>query len=412
MNRRNFLSACALGAGSAKLRAASPKITRITVANTEGRFHKYVAMNAYDKAPKGHTYVNTVLRVQTDAGIEGAGVMGYPLPDAAFLAALKSLIGADALTLYRMDSGKIAGRNPRYAEVLQRYRFLDGPLFDLVGKLTGKAAWQLLGDSVRDRVEVYDGTLYFSDIWFRDRGVSAVADEALEAQRSGYRAIKLKLGRGLRWMDKDGGLSRDIEVVRAVRQATGSGMRIMADANDGYKGDRERAWKLMSETAESRLYWMEEIFPEQVQDYDWLKNKMEKAGMRTLIADGENFDQPAQFEPYLKPKRLMDMLQGDIRRFGFLDNLLVAGRAGPAGALVVPHNWGSQTGFLMGLQMAKAVKNIPGAEDDRSTCDVFRVEGYEFHDGTYSVPDKPGLSHRIDEAAYAKKCEGSQTVVS
>src|SRR5579859_2543248 len=102
-------------------------------------------MNAYDKAPKGHTYLNTVLRIRTKSGVEGAGVMGYPLPDAAFLAALKPLIGADPFELYHMDSaGRIVDRNLRYAATLKRYRFLDGPLFDLVGKLTGKAAWQLI----------------------------------------------------------------------------------------------------------------------------------------------------------------------------------------------------------------------------------------------------------------------------
>src|ERR1043166_9453114 len=115
------------------------QITKITVANTEGRFHKYVAMNAYDKAPKGHTYINTVVRIKTGSDVEGAGVMGYPLPDAAFLAALKTLIGADPLELYRMESGRIVDRNPEYASTLKRYRFLDGPLYDLVGKLTGKA---------------------------------------------------------------------------------------------------------------------------------------------------------------------------------------------------------------------------------------------------------------------------------
>jgi D-galactarolactone cycloisomerase len=412
MNRRLFLSTCAASAVGNRLRAAGPHIIRITLANTEGRFHKYVTMNAYDKAPKGHTYVNTVIRIQTNSGIEGAGVMGYSLPAPALLAELKTLIGANPLELYQMEAGRIVGRNPQYASTLERYRFLDGPLFDLVGKLTGKAAWQLIGESVRDRVDVYDGTLYFSDVWFQDRGVRAVIEEAEEAQRSGYRAIKLKLGRGFKWMDKEGGLQRDIEVVRAVRKAVGPDMRIMADPNNGYRGDRERAWRLMAETAESKLYWMEEIFPEQVEDYSWLKDKMEKAGIRTLIADGENFDQPAEFDPYLKPRRLMDVLQTDIRRCGFLDNLAVTRKAEPVGAVVMPHNWGSHTGVLMALQMAKAVRNIPGAEDDRSTCDVFTTEGYEFHDGMYTVPNKPGLSHRIDEAVYTLKCKASEIVVS
>ena len=51
---------------------------------------------------------------------------------------------------------------------------------------------------MRDRVEVYDGTLYFSDIWFRDRGVRAVVEEAEEAVRSGYLGLKFKVGRGSR----------------------------------------------------------------------------------------------------------------------------------------------------------------------------------------------------------------------
>src|SRR5262249_13790254 len=238
---------------------------------------------------------------------------------------------------------------------------------------------------------------YFSDIWFRDRGVRAVVEEAEEAQRKGYRAIKLKLGRGFKWMDKDSGLGRDIEVVRAVREAVGPNMRIMADPNNGYQGDRARAWRLMAETAESNLYFIEEIFPEQVEEYGWLKDKMNAAGMQTLIADGENFDQPTDFDPYLRPRRLIDVLQSDIRRCGFVDNMAVARRAEPAGAVVIPHNWGSQTGFLMALHMAKAIKNIPAAEDDRSTCDVFVPEGYDFRDGMYTVPAKPGLSHHIDE---------------
>lgn len=412
MRRRVFLSTCAAAVASTPLRAAGPRIARIAVANMEGRFHKFVAMNAYDKAPKGHTYVNTVLRVQTDRGVEGVGVMGYPLPDAASLAALRTLIGADPLALYRMEAGRIVDRNPEYAATLKRYRWLDGPLFDLVGKLTGKAAWQVMGEPVRDSVEAYDGTLYFSDIWFRDRGVRAVVEEAEEAKRSGYRGIKLKLGRGFKWMDKEGGLRRDIEVVHAVRQAVGPGMRIMADPNHGYQGDRERAWRLMSETADTKLYWMEQIFPATVEGYGWLKDKMKEAGIQTRIADGESYNQSAQFDPYLKPRRLMDVLQPDIRHFGFLDILAVNRAAEPEGAIVMPHNWGSHTGFLMALQMAKVVKNIRGAEDDRSTGDVFITEGYEFHDGAYTVPAKPGLSHHIDESVYALKCKPNEVVVS
>jgi len=76
------------------------------------------------------------------------------------------------------------------------------------------------------------------------------------------------------------------------------------------------------------------IFPEQVAEYNWLKDKMEKAGMHTLIADGESTDQAADFDPYLKPRRLMDVVQPDIRRYGFLDSLAVTRKADQADQLV------------------------------------------------------------------------------
>lgn len=409
MNRREFLFAVS----AAPLAGAAPaRITRIRVAPIQGRFHKFVTMNSYDTAPKGHTYSNTLVRIETDQGVEGVGVMSYSGPNDAFYRGLKTLIGADPLSLYSMENGRITGRAAGHAEVLARFRHLDGPLFDLIGKLTSRPVWKLIGDAMRERIEVYDGTLYFSDVWFRDRGVRAVVEEAEEAARSRYRGIKLKVGRGSKWMEKDAGLQRDIEVVRAVRKAVGPQMKIMADPNDGFRNDLERAWRFVAETADAKLYWLEEPFPESVAAYTELKNRIEKAGLKTLIADGEGQQQPAAFEPYLSPRVLMDVLQLDIRTAGIVDNLALAHMAAPRGAHSVPHNWGSQVGVLTSLHFAKAVGNALGAEDDRSTCDVIVPHGYELRDGFYTVPDTPGLSISVDEQVYKQKCTPKEFVVS
>ena len=265
---------------------------------------------------------------------------------------------------------------------------------------------------MRDRVEVYDGTLYFSDVWFRDRGARAVVEEAEEAVKTGYLGMKFKLGRGWKWMEKDAGLKRDIEVLKAVRQAVGSGVKILADANNGYKDDFERAWRLMAETQEVNLYWMEEIFPEDVAMYTRWRERLDKAGIKTLIADGENIGDPKAFLPYLKPKRLMDALQMDIRRGGFLGNLEMARYGEEAGAISVPHNWGSQVGLYMGLHLAKAARSVTAAEDDRSTCDAIQAEGYAFHKGFYTVSDAPGLGIRVDETVYQQKYQAKEISLS
>jgi L-alanine-DL-glutamate epimerase-like enolase superfamily enzyme len=411
MNRRTFLLSVPLLARTSAAAISGARITQVTLTPIQGRFHKFVTMNSYDVRPKGHTYENTLVRVQTTAGVEGVGVMEYEALDDAFLQAAKQLIGADPLALYETENGRITARSGEFAALLTRYRHLDGPLFDLIGKLTDRPCWRLIGDAVRDRIEVYDGTLYFSDVWFRDRGVQAVVEEAVEATRSGYLGIKLKVGRGGKWMEKDAGLKRDVEILQAVRQAVGPGPKVLADANNGYAGDFQRAWELLRQTADTNLYWMEEIFPEDRGDYQRLRQRMSGAGIKGLIAEGESVHYAKDFRPLLEPEPFIDVTQMDIRRGGFLENLAAARLAEAAGVQAVPHNWGSQVGLFMGLHLAKAVSIVSAAEDDRSTCDAIVANGYEFREGFYSVSSEPGLGIEVNEEVYAQKYVKDEIIV-
>jgi L-alanine-DL-glutamate epimerase-like enolase superfamily enzyme len=413
MNRRYFLmTAVASTATRLKSATKTAKISRITLAPIEGRFHKFVAMNSYDRAPKGHTYNNTLVRISTDQDVEGVGVMGYAAPSDDFVKTVRKLIGTNPFDVYVFRDGRITGRSPEFEPLLGNHQHLDGPLYDLIGKLLSKPAWRLIGASVRDRIEVYDGTLYFSDIWFRDRGIKAVLEETEEALKSGYKGLKYKLGRGWKWMEQEEGLKRDIELMKAVRKEFGPEVKILADANNGFQKYFEGAWRLLAETQDVNLYWMEELFPEDVAQYTELHSRMERAGIKTLIADGESVRSPEQFAAYLKPRRLMDVLQMDIRRGGFLDNRRMAEMGEEAGAVSVPHNWGSQAGLFMGLHLAKAVKSVTAAEDDRSTCDVLHAEGYQFRGGSYTVGDAAGLGLTVDQKVYVEKYKAAEMVVA
>lgn len=412
MNRRHFLfSAAASTVASARPKPAD-RITQITLATVQGRFHKFVCMNSYDEAPKGHTYTNTLVRVATQQGLEGVGVMAYAPPDNDFHQALKQLVGADPQSLYEFRDGRIVGRAAAHEKLLAEYKHLDGPLFDLIGKIREVPCWKLIGEAVRDRTELYDGTLYFSDIWFKNRGAQAVVEEALEAQKKGYPGVKIKVGRGSKWMGKDAGLERDIEVLKAVREAAGPKLNINADANNGFRNDYERGWKLLRETRDVNLNFIEEIFPEDVGLYTKLRGQMKQLGLKTIIADGENFRSAKPFEPFLSPNRLMDIVQLDIRRGGFIDGMKMARMAKAAGAVFIPHNWGSQVGLFMSLHMSKAIESVAAAEDDRSTCDAVIAEGYHYKDGHYTTSDEPGLGIRVDEDVYREKYQSSETVIA
>lgn len=409
--RRTFLTTVAAAASAPRSRSASAKITEISLATIQGNFHKFVAMNSQDDEPKRTSYTNTLVRIATDAGVEGVGVMSYTAPDATYVNDIRALVGADPEAVYEFRDGRIAGRSRDFADLLVKYKHLDGPLCDLIGKLRGVPCWKLLGESVRDRIEVYDGTLYFSDLWYRSRGVQAVVDEAMEAIRSGYRGIKLKIGRGSKWMSRDDGRNRDIEVIRAVRSAIGMERRLLVDANNGYLNDLEGAFRLLEATKEQRVDWLEEVFPEDRDLYRQLRSKMKQAGIRTPIADGENMRSAEDFRPWVEPERLFDYMQLDIRTGGILECREMSAIGEPHGAKAVPHNWGSQVGLLMSLHLAKTQENIVAAEDDRSTCPALMVKGYEFKDGYYTVSNEPGLGVAVDPDYYAAPEFPERTVI-
>jgi|HubBroStandDraft_6_1064221.scaffolds.fasta_scaffold91768_2 D-galactarolactone cycloisomerase len=413
LDRRGFLTALATSASALRGATQTPvRITRIRVSILEGRFHKQVAMNAYDKAPKGGTYTHPLLRIETDQGVEGIGAGTYRMNLDDYVTELQPLIGKNPLELYEMTGGKVIRPSQWFAGLHAQAQYLDGPLLDLIGKLTNKPVWALLGDPARDSAQCYDGTLYFADVMRPDRGVAAVVDEAEEAVRSGFKALKLKLGRGSKWMARAAGDARDIAVIHAVRKAVGPDIIVMGDANNGYQEQFDGLWRMLAETRDDKLHWIEEPFPESVEGYGRLKDKFSEAKMRTLIADGENFRHASEFEPYLRPRRLMDVLQLDTRTGGFIANREVARMGGAAGAMTIPHNWGSQIGHLMGLHLAKAMPGVPWAEDDRSTCDVIVPTGYALGKGMQVVSNDPGLGIRIDAKVYEKQCKPMERMVS
>jgi D-galactarolactone cycloisomerase len=411
MNRRTFVLSLAASPLLSTSKTAT-KIKRIRLSTMQGRFHKFVAMNAYDKAPKGRTYEHTLIRIETDAGVEGIGAGTYAISNGKYAESLKPLIGQNPFDLYRMDESRIVGRAPALADLLSKNRHLDGPLYDIVGKLTDRPAWRLIGNSVREKIPIYDSTIYFSDVWFKDRGVQAVTDECREAIQSGFNAIKIKLGRGDKWMERDAGDERDIEIVNRVREAVGPNVRVMADPNYGYRGHFDTAWRLLSQTKQANLYWMEEIFPETVDDYRRLREKMANAGLKTLLAAGEHVRDVHVFEPYLQPQRLMDVLQMDIRQGGFLDNIELAKVAAASGAVAIQHNWASQIGSIMAMHLSKVIEAIPIVESDRSTSDVIQTDGFHFENGVMTMPAKAGLGIAIDEKAYELQCKASEIIVS
>jgi L-alanine-DL-glutamate epimerase-like enolase superfamily enzyme len=256
--------------------------------------------------------------------------------------------------------------------------------------------YELLGGLGPERVPVYDGAFYFTDLrpLFRENWVAEFGREVERSLAMGHRAMKIKVGRGKLWMRADEGLMRDVEVIRLFRRLAGNDVYLAADANDGY--DPERTRRFVEETADCRLGLIEEPFPESVEEYLRLKEFLREQELEMKIADGENIRRPAEIKGWVDAKAV-DVLQGDMNLYGFEDILAEAAMAAGGGASVAPHNWGSLLGYYLQLHVGKAIPNFFMAEQDPLSCKALIAEGYEIRDGRSSVPAAPGLGLRLDE---------------
>jgi len=397
LSRREFSRRALMAAGSAAVlpvgrlsAAAGPVISRITILQVPGDFVRPVAQNAYDERPVGKSGHIRLVRVFLSDGTVGLGVEGYaPIRDPG-MAFLKQMIGVRPESMFLWQGDRIAGHATEFAAQLQDQNncWFELVLLDLVGKLRGKPVYSLFGEGLRTGIDAYDGSLYFVDV-ASGRGAEAVGDVAKAIRGDGYRGLKIKVGRPWKWMLGEAGLVRDVEAVIAAREAVGANMNLMADANNGYQDHHDWAVRFLKECSPYGLTWIEEIFPETLEDYRMLHHQLQELNADTPVADGESVRNMDEFTPFLSAG-LYRYIQPDMRTCGFSKVLYAADLADPWRVNVVSHNWMSELGKIACLHAAKIRRNIPLIEDDRYHDLALDTSAYEFRDGQWFIPEKAG----------------------
>jgi L-alanine-DL-glutamate epimerase-like enolase superfamily enzyme len=387
MHRRTFLTAIATAAIARAVRAADPpkdvRITRAIGFDLPLRRSKVAGRNARLDV-HGDRSNDRMVRLYTSSGIEAVGNCR------ATEKAVGELIGKDPFALYRPNERRVTG--PLGPGTM--------PLWDLLGKLVKKPVYELLGGAGPARVPVYDGSIYFADLLPQcaDKWQDRFREEIDMGLKIGHRAFKIKVGRGFKWMKRDDGDARDVEVVKLIRQHSGKDVVLCVDANNGY--DLAGAKRFLEKVGDTNLGFVEELFPETVEECLELKKFMKDNGWTTLLADGETQGDLEVFKPFLRAKAI-DVYQADMNRFGFEGILTEAAWAREAGGLVAPHNWGSLVGYYMQLHVGRAVSNFYRAEHDPLSTEVLVADGYDRKDGSTSVPAAPGFGLAIDERKFA-----------
>jgi muconate cycloisomerase len=267
---------------------------------------------------------------------------------------------------------------------------VDIALYDLAGKALGVPAVRLLGGRVRERVPICHSIGIMPP--------QEAAEEARQVVREGIKTIKLKIG-----YDTE----RDIEALRAVREAVGDGVALTVDANQGFPNVSAAVAALR------RMERFNVLFAEQpVQGVEAMAEVSRRVGIPIMHDEGAWTPQDVL--------RIHDRGAGDIvslyttKPGGLWPAKKVAAIAEAAGFLCNV-NGSAETGVGNAANLALAgstpavayacVIPVTRLEDNAPTnvagaffTDDIITEPFGYVDGALEVPRGPGLGITVDEA--------------
>ncbi|HIK88965.1 MAG TPA: hypothetical protein EYG09_04865, partial [Dehalococcoidia bacterium] len=259
----------------------SERIESVSVTPIPSSYQKELGKNAYiDNI--GTQRLEWVVRARSTSGAEGISIANRLMREGTvetMLAYIKgALLGREVDELLEISDGVVTGAGPDMDRWYRRNGWMTILAFDLVGKTRGVSAIDLLGGKKHDSVPAYDTTLYFQDFLNPEKGAQQVGDEAAQAVADGWWALKLKTGRGGRWMLPEAGMQRDIDVVQSVRDSVGPDVKIYVDANFGYDNHLDLLDQFIKEVTPLDIFWFEEMITHDVDDYKAMREMLAKHG--------------------------------------------------------------------------------------------------------------------------------------
>lgn len=249
---------------------------------------------------------------------------------------------------------------------------IDIALWDLLGKSLGVPVARLLGGN-RTQVPVYGSGGWLS--WSTDELIANVA--AYVAR--GFTMVKMKVG--------GPSLTRDVDRVRAVREAIGDDVGLMVDANQAWSP--HAAISFARQVQDQNIAWLEEpVGKEDLDGYVRVASSVD-----IPVATGEREYSLGAFRDMLV-RQGAAILQPDALRIGGLSQMLkVAHLAESFGRSVAPHFYKEiDVHLLAAINNGMALEYFPWLDD-------LLEYPLAISHGVATVPTRPGLSLQFKDAA-------------
>jgi L-alanine-DL-glutamate epimerase-like enolase superfamily enzyme len=347
------------------------RVVAIDTARIVSRYPRVVGRNAR-LGSHGGGPTSTAVAVRTDQGTVGWGLATGPVDE------LPALLGRPVAELIDPAQGVL---DPAALP-------LDIALHDLAGQILGQPVHRILGGHGPQQLPLYDGAIYLDDLDVpAGQEIETVLANCANDYAAGFRAFKLKIGRGHRWMEPAAGLARDVEVTRAVRAAYPEA-DILVDANDGFS--IQDTIQFLDETAACRLFWIEEPFTENRDDLVALRQFLRNSGSTTLVADGEA-DPRVESLLELAADGLLDVLLMDVVSYGLTAWRAIMPELRRVGVAASPHAWGEPLKTRYAAQIGAGLGNVLTVEGVPGTVDRVDLSGYRIHGGQLHLPSAAGF---------------------
>lgn len=333
----------------------------------------------------------TIVRVETDEGLEGLGECSGSAPATLLNGSLGTqLAGREAgdfaglRRLCRMDfSDYLSLATP---DLVEAFAAVEMAMWDLLGKRSGQPVYELLGGAVRPRAEfvAYGYLFELTRSGLSEADVpAAMARCAREGMaRSGATMFEFKVGRYA--------LETDVETVRAIREAVGEEAVLAVDAN--MKLDLERARKFLEAVRPQRLAG----FEEPVASYRQMSRLREEFG---VLMSGHCLDLEKRVH-----YPLVEGVVGDLHLQGGLSGTPGEAAKYAAAGLKFWQRACLETGISWAamVHLGMATPHLGRASQalmDYVEDDLIVGEPWHVREGGVTAPAKPGLGVELDREA-------------
>ena len=338
-----------------------------------------------------------LVRMYTDAGVEGIGIATSYTPIEAAIHAFRSgiaeqIVGADPLAperlyqkLFALTSQRLAFEKGWSREALVRISAaVDIAAWDIIGKVAGLPLYRLFG-GYRSEVPCYVTCAYYRD----GKDLAELRDEMEMLKAQGHTGFKAKAG-GV-------GLAEDLERLALVREVIGKDKDLMVDVNRGW--DLATAIEGVRLLEPLRPRWLEE--PVRWAD-DRRELKLPAQQTRIPLSAGES-----ELTSYgcraLLEEQAIRILQFDCTMMGgFTEGRKLAALCEMNHVEVAPHHDCFIHAHIVAASPAGCiVESFTDPERDQLQAELFE-DPPRIANGRLTLKEQPGLGLTLSEAALKK----------